>query len=78
MIRPTGALERAAAAPDAPRDGGRFHLLQAIEDAICWRTGRLAQPCHDCGPDGRCDDHSRDAGLITAYQRTARQLQAGS
>ncbi len=50
--------------------------MQALDDAICWRTGRLAEPCGDCAtaPDGRCDDHDRDLSLIAAYHLTARNL----
>jgi hypothetical protein len=50
--------------------------LQALEDAIKWRRARTAAPCPDCQatPDGKCDDHGRDADLIADYERTARQL----
>jgi hypothetical protein len=77
MISRAGELERPAAEPGAPRDSGRFHLLQAIQDAVCWRTGRLAEQCADCATvaEGRCDDHACDLRLIAAYQRTARQLE---
>src|ERR1022692_4506309 len=49
--------------------------LQAFEDAIKFRHARTAEPCSDCdaSPE-RCDDHGRDLGLITEYQRTARQI----
>jgi hypothetical protein len=54
----------------------RFMRLQALDDAIAYRTARLAAPCPDCGPHARCDDHASDADLITAYQATARALVA--
>jgi hypothetical protein len=54
----------------------RFQQLQALDDAICWRTGRLVEPCADCetASAGRCDDHDCDLGLIAAYHLTARTL----
>jgi len=57
---------------------GRCQRLQALEDAIKWRRARAAAPCADCqsAPDGPCDDHGRDAGLIADYERTARRLLA--
>jgi len=55
---------------------GRFHLLQALEDAIRYRRLRMAGPCAGCGPGGRCDDHGRDADLIAEYGQTARALGA--
>ena len=49
--------------------------LQAFEDAIKFRHARTAAPCSDCDAgQERCDDHGRDLGLITEYQRTARQI----
>jgi hypothetical protein len=50
--------------------------LQALEDAINWRRARAAAPCTDCQatPDGKCDDHGRDAGLVAEYERTVHQL----
>jgi hypothetical protein len=49
--------------------------LQALEDAIAYRSARLAEPCPDCGPV-RCDDHATDANLITVYWRDALTLDA--
>jgi len=79
----TEAQARAAAAGlPAPRQLSRFQHLQALEDAIKYRRARVAGPCTDCGatPDGRCDDHGRDLGLIGEYEQTARRLllEAGS
>lgn len=54
----------------------RCQRLQSLEDAICWRSGRLATPCADCAsvPDGRCDDHGRDADLIAEYEQATHRL----
>lgn len=71
--------ERAAGADTgAPRRGGQFQRLQALEDAIKFRRARLAGPCADCAsaPDDQCDEHGRDAGLIAEYEQAARQLLA--
>jgi hypothetical protein len=57
----------------APAERARFQHLQALEDAIAYRTARLAAPCPHCGPD-RCDDHATDTGLIAAYRLTAAAL----
>jgi len=63
-------------AVSARRHGGRLQQMQALEDAICWRTGRLAAPCSDCAaaPGGRCDDHGRDADLIAEYEQAVHRL----
>jgi hypothetical protein len=53
----------------------RFQHLQALEDAIAYRTARLTAPCPHCGP-ARCDDHATDTGLIAAYRLTAAILAA--
>jgi hypothetical protein len=47
--------------------------VQALEDAVAWRTGRLAEPCADCQAapgDGLCDDHACDRALIASYRNT--------
>ncbi len=53
-----------------PRDGGTIALMQAYEDAICWRTGQLAAPCGEC--DGStevfCNEHAIDLRLIAGYK----------
>jgi hypothetical protein len=54
----------------APADRARFQHLQALEDAIAYRTARLTAPCPHCGPQ-RCDDHATDTALIAAYQQAA-------
>jgi hypothetical protein len=70
----TAAEITALACPAAVRE--RCQHLQALEDAIKFRRARAAAPCTDCdtAPDGRCDDHGRDVGLIAEYERTARRL----
>jgi hypothetical protein len=51
--------------------------MQAYEDAIAYRTGRLAARCPDCGP-ARRDEHAVDPDLISGYRQAARRLcQAG-
>ena len=42
---------------------GRFHRLQALEDAIAYRRARVTAPCSYCAlaaPGRKCDDHARD------------------
>jgi hypothetical protein len=83
-IAAAGVLEALAVLPLVRDDDGpvppaareRCQHLQALEDAIKFRRARAAAPCADCqsAPDGSCEDHGRDAGLITDYERTARQL----
>jgi hypothetical protein len=54
-----------------------FNLLQALDDAIAYRTARLARHCPDCrrGTDeSRCDDHACDVGLLASYQRRAEAM----
>ncbi len=60
-----------------PRE--RFRQLQALEDAILYRSGRAAAPCPDCdlAPSGQCDDHGRDTDLIGEYHQVALRLGAG-
>ncbi len=60
-------------------DAASFQQLQALEDAIDFRTARVELPCANCSSeseDGRCDDHAIDLNLIAAYQRTAKNLDA--
>lgn len=59
----------------APAGRARFQHLQALQDAIAYRTARLATPCPNCGPQ-RCDDHATDTVLIAAYRLTAITLAA--
>jgi hypothetical protein len=42
--------------------------------ATPFRRARATAPCGDC-QGGQCDDHGRDVGLISEYERTARRLQ---
>jgi hypothetical protein len=55
-----------------------FRQLQAFEDAICYRSARLAEPCPGCGPDGesRCDEHACDVMLIAGYRQAVKELSA--
>jgi hypothetical protein len=55
-----------------------FRQLQALEDAICYRSARLAEPCPGCGPDdeSRCDEHACDVMLVTTYRQAAQKLGA--
>lgn len=41
--------------------------LQALDDAIAFRSGRLDQPCQDCAEDHKCVAHSYDERLIQRY-----------
>jgi hypothetical protein len=44
-------------------------MLQAYEDAITFRTGRLSTPCPACtGPD-KCAEHTENETLIWTYQQ---------
>jgi hypothetical protein len=65
----------------SPQNAGKspsFSRLQALEDAICYRTARLAEPCPGCGPDdeSRCDEHACDVTLIATYRQAAKELGA--
>jgi hypothetical protein len=59
-----------------PRDGGRVALMQAYEDAICWRTGHLAEPCGGCDQSAEvfCDEHAVDLFLIAGYRLAINQV----
>jgi hypothetical protein len=65
-----------------PRDD--FRYLQALEDAVAYRTARVSGPCGDCdrAGGGRCEDHGRDVDLISEYQVAARacgyRIEAGT
>ena len=62
--------ERRGAETIGPMERGWFQRLQALEDAIAYRRGRVAVPCRHCraaAPGRRCDDHARDLELITEY-----------
>lgn len=49
--------------------------MQAFEDAIAYRTERLAAPCPDRGPaSDLCDDHAADRSLITGYRTQRHQI----
>jgi hypothetical protein len=70
VTAPTAATVQSAAVRE------RCQHLQALEDAIRFRRARTGAPCGDCrsAQDGQCDDHGRDAGLISEYEQTARRL----
>lgn len=52
-----------------------FTELQGLDDAIAYRTTRLALPCPDCDEvEDRCDDHSCDVLLLSGYQRRIETL----
>lgn len=51
----------------------RLQRLQSLEDAISFRMARVATPCPDCSPSGRCDDHSVDLELIAGYKKLMQQ-----
>jgi hypothetical protein len=60
-------------------DRERFNLLQAFEDAVAWRSGRLTEPCPDCEPGEsgkRCDDHAGDAALVAQYRERHAEVSA--
>jgi hypothetical protein len=54
-----------------PAERACFLRLQALEDAIAYRSARLAAPCPRCGLQ-RCDDHAVDLTLIADYRDAAR------
>lgn len=47
---------------------GKLGMLQSLDDAIAFRSGRLEQPCQGCQPGGRCTEHAYDEHLIEQYQ----------
>jgi hypothetical protein len=61
------------AAGSVPKD--EFQFLQALDDAISYRTARAAEPCADChaAAGGKCDDHGRDVDLIGEYRAASRR-----
>lgn len=58
---------------------GRFRMMQAYEDGICWRSGRLAATCPDCEASAEvfCDEHASDLRLITCYRLAWQRLAQG-
>lgn len=63
-----------------PVDGGLVTSMQAYEDAICWRTGKLAEPCPDCieGAEVWCTEHAIDLHLIVGYKLAISRLASKS
>ncbi len=53
--------------------------MQALEDAICYRSGVIAAPCADCDIDSaeRCDQHACDLTLIRNYRQSIEALGLG-
>lgn len=43
-------------------------MLQALDDAIAFRSGRLQRPCLDCTGRHRCTEHAFDQYLLEAYK----------
>jgi hypothetical protein len=62
------------------RSDGVFAQMQAFDDAVCWRTGRLAEPCADCAKAAGawCDEHGRDVDLIGEYRQASARLGRGA
>jgi hypothetical protein len=50
--------------------------MQSYEDAVCWRTGKLAEPCANCDASTEvwCDDHAIDLHLIAGYKLALNRL----
>ena len=51
-----------------PRVSEAIGVLQALDDAIEFRLGRLNQPCRDCVGRQKCAVHSFDERLVVRYQ----------
>jgi hypothetical protein len=64
----TPGTDTAAGITEADRS--RLCQMQAYEDAVAYRSARLAIPCPDCGAE-RCDEHATDLDLITWYRQAA-------
>lgn len=63
-----------------PAEGGRFQMMQALEDSIAYRWARVGEACPDCAASAEvwCDDHACDLFLIAGYWLALRALaQAG-
>jgi|HubBroStandDraft_1064217.scaffolds.fasta_scaffold63193_3 hypothetical protein len=60
----------------APMDSARIARMQSYEDAVCWRTGKLAEPCANCDASTEvwCDDHAIDLHLIAGYKLALNRL----
>jgi hypothetical protein len=52
-----------------PGMAGRVAELQALDDAIAFRSGRLGEPCAGCAMADQCAGHVRDEELIAGYRR---------
>jgi hypothetical protein len=58
--------------PGAPRDRSRSCAhLQALDDAIRYRSARLQAPCRKWRPGVLCHDHACDLNLLGACHRMA-------
>src|SRR6185437_5665258 len=51
-----------------PRVSDAIGILQALDDAIEFRLGRLSQPCQDCAGGQKCAVHYFDERLVVRYQ----------
>lgn len=73
LARPT--VRSSASASSTIVDRTALQRLQAFEDAIAYRTARLATPCPDCRPHSAlCDDHATDLSLIADYRSQCHQI----
>jgi hypothetical protein len=50
---------------------GSYSHLQALDDAIKYRTARLGTPCGKCRPAKPCVAHACDLNLLDAYREMA-------
>jgi len=44
-------------------------LLQALDDAITYRTGQASKTCPACTGQDRCAEHAENQALIWTYQQ---------
>jgi hypothetical protein len=49
-----------------------YSHLQALDDAIKYRTARLRTPCRKCRPCSPCIAHACDLNLLGTYREMAR------
>jgi hypothetical protein len=52
-----------------PETTAPLRRLQCLDDAIAYRSARLAAPCDLCAAGGRCPGHAVDEQLIADYRR---------
>lgn len=51
-----------------PEVSDKLGMLQLLDDATAFRSGRLEQPCPDCRGRRKCTDHAFDQHLVEAYK----------